>query len=186
MTDRESVIATLQHCASAEPCTEQKFKLCPYRYYDNCAKKMAQDVLELMNDAQTDYGHSAEPATAEEPVDSGDGLLSQPIEWLDLSVRSYHCLKRSKIDTVRDLTERTAGSIMCIRNLGRKSLDEIRKKLSQYGLGFVDGPKKHATWLLSNKAHYVRCSNCGAIRSIDYNGQWCPGCGAKMDGSVAK
>ena len=48
MPDRESVIATLQHCASAGPCTGQKFKLCPYRHYDNCAKKMAQDVLEML------------------------------------------------------------------------------------------------------------------------------------------
>ena len=130
--------------------------------------------------------HNDEPVTEEKTVDSGDGLLSQPIEWLDLSVRSYNCLKRANIDTVHDLTERTADSMIYVRNLGRKSLDEIRKKLNQYGLGFADEPKKHAMWVPSNNADCAKCSNCGAWRRMGYDGKWCPGCGAKMDGSVTK
>lgn len=112
--------------------------------------------------------------------------MQMTIEELDLSVRSYNCLKRANIDTVRDLTERTADSMIYVRNLGRKSLDEIRKKLNQYGLSFADEPKKHAMWVPSNNADYAKCSNCGAWRRMGYDGQWCPGCGAKMDGSVAK
>lgn len=130
--------------------------------------------------------HNAEPVVTEEPVYSGDSVLSQPIEWLDLSVRLYNCLKRANIDTVRDLTERTADSMFYVRNLGRKSLDEIREKLNQYELSFADEPKKHAMWVPSNNADYAKCSNCGAWRRMGYDGQWCPGCGAKMDGSVAK
>ena len=130
--------------------------------------------------------HNDEPVTAEETVDSVDSIINCPIEWLDLSVRSYNCMKRANIDTVRDLTERTADSMMYVRNLGRKSLDEIRKKLNQYGLSFADEPKKHAMWVPSNNADYAKCSNCGAWRRMGYDGQWCPGCGAKMDGSVAK
>ena len=59
-----------------------------------------------------------------------------PIEELDLSVRSYNCLKRAGINSVQELTERTETQMMSVRNLGRKSLDEIQDKLKLLGLGF--------------------------------------------------
>jgi DNA-directed RNA polymerase subunit alpha len=59
-----------------------------------------------------------------------------PIEELDLSVRSYNCLKRAGINSVQELTERTETQMMSVRNLGRKSLDEIQDKLTLLGLGF--------------------------------------------------
>ena len=59
-----------------------------------------------------------------------------PIEELDLSVRSYNCLKRAGINSVQELTERTETQMMSVRNLGRKSLDEIQEKLAVLGLGF--------------------------------------------------
>ncbi|WP_220741038.1 DNA-directed RNA polymerase subunit alpha [Leuconostoc miyukkimchii] len=61
---------------------------------------------------------------------------SAPIEDLDLSVRSYNCLKRAGINTIVELTDRTEADMMKVRNLGRKSLDEIQEKLTEMGLGF--------------------------------------------------
>ena len=130
------------------------------------------------------WEHPSEPVTAEEPSDSQSNVLSQPIEWLELSVRSYNCLKRANIDTVRDLTERTAESMVYVRDLGRKSLNEIREKLNQLGLGFADEPKGHAAWITTGNADYAKCSNCGAWRRMGYSGEWCPGCGSKMDGGA--
>ena len=56
------------------------------------------------------------------------------IEELDLSVRSYNCLKRAGINTVEELTKRTEQDIMKVRNLGKKSLQEIKEKLAALGL----------------------------------------------------
>ena len=66
---------------------------------------------------------------------SDDRVLDRTIEELDLSVRSYNCLKRAGINTVFDLTEKTEPEMMKVRNLGRKSLEEVKVKLSDLGLG---------------------------------------------------
>ena len=63
-------------------------------------------------------------------------VLDKTIEELDQSVRSYNCLKRADIQTVKDLTERTEADMMKVRNLGTKSLDEIKLKLAELGVGF--------------------------------------------------
>ena len=55
------------------------------------------------------------------------------IEELDLSVRSFNCLKRAQINTVEDLINRTEEDMMKVRNLGRKSLDEVVAKLNSLG-----------------------------------------------------
>ena len=60
------------------------------------------------------------------------------IEELDLSVRSYNCLKRAGIQTVLELTEKTEEDMMKVKNLGKKSLKEIKEKLAGYGLSFKD------------------------------------------------
>ncbi|MCJ2167124.1 DNA-directed RNA polymerase subunit alpha, partial [Leuconostoc citreum] len=70
-----------------------------------------------------------------EPV-AASASDSAPIEDLDLSVRSYNCLKRAGINTIVELTDRTEADMMKVRNLGRKSLDEIQEKLTEMGLGF--------------------------------------------------
>ena len=62
-------------------------------------------------------------------------VLDRTIEELDLSVRSYNCLKRAGINTVYDLTEKTEPEMMKVRNLGRKSLEEVKVKLADLGLG---------------------------------------------------
>ena len=63
-----------------------------------------------------------------------DRLLEMNIEELDLSVRSYNCLKRAGINSVQDLVQRNEDDMMKVRNLGRKSLEEVTQKLSQLGL----------------------------------------------------
>ncbi len=61
-------------------------------------------------------------------------ILKMVIEDMDLSVRSYNCLKRANIHTVEDLTKKTEDDMLKVRNLGRKSLDEVINKLDSYGL----------------------------------------------------
>jgi DNA-directed RNA polymerase subunit alpha len=57
---------------------------------------------------------------------------------MDLSVRSYNCLKRAGIHTVEDLTKKTEDDMLKVRNLGKKSLDEVILKLESLGLGLKD------------------------------------------------
>ena len=71
----------------------------------------------------------------ETPVDD---IGDKAIEELDLSVRSYNCLKRAGIQTIRELVQRTEEEMMKVRNLGKKSLKEIKDKLQAMGLGFRD------------------------------------------------
>ena len=66
---------------------------------------------------------------------SDDRILERTIEELDLLVRSYNCLKRAGINTVYDLTEKSEAEMMKVRNLGRKSLEEVKIKLADLGLG---------------------------------------------------
>ena len=61
-------------------------------------------------------------------------VLEMTIEDLDMSVRSFNCLKRAGIDTVEDLTKRTESEMIKFRNLGKKSLDEVIQKLHSLGL----------------------------------------------------
>ena len=61
-------------------------------------------------------------------------ILEMNIEDLDLSVRSYNCLKRAGINTVDELVQRDEDEMMKVRNLGRKSLEEVQQKLAQLGL----------------------------------------------------
>ena len=61
--------------------------------------------------------------------------LNKSVEELELSVRSYNCLKRAGINTVQELIQRNEDEMMKVRNLGRKSLEEVQQKLSALGLG---------------------------------------------------
>ena len=70
----------------------------------------------------------------EEPVDDKSKILEMTIEDLDLSVRSFNCLKRAAINNVADLTKKSEDDMMKVRNLGRKSLEEVKKKLEELGL----------------------------------------------------
>ena len=61
------------------------------------------------------------------------------IDELELSVRSYNCLKRAGINTVQELTNKTLDDMMKVRNMGRKSLDEVNAKLKELGLSLKSG-----------------------------------------------
>ena len=67
-------------------------------------------------------------------------ILNKTIEELDFSVRSYNCLKKSSINTLKDLIKYSPEEIIKIKNLGKKSLDEIKEKINKYG--FILGEKK--------------------------------------------
>ena len=67
--------------------------------------------------------------------DQKEKALEMTIDELELSVRSFNCLKRAAINTVEELTERTEEDMMKVRNLGKKSLDEVKAKLEELGLG---------------------------------------------------
>ncbi|MFC4333707.1 DNA-directed RNA polymerase subunit alpha [Salininema proteolyticum] len=66
--------------------------------------------------------------------------LALPIEDLDMTVRSYNCLKREGVDTVGDLINRTEADLLDIRNFGQKSIDEVKMKLAGMGLSLKDSP----------------------------------------------
>lgn len=71
----------------------------------------------------------------EKEEDQKEKVLEMTIEELDLSVRSYNCLKRAGINTVQELTQKSEDDMMKVRNLGKKSMDEVRFKLNELGLG---------------------------------------------------
>lgn len=81
----------------------------------------------------TDHVNEVE-IMVEKEEDKKEKVLEMTVEELDLSVRSYNCLKRAAINTVEELTEKTEEDMMKVRNLGKKSLEEVQKKLAELGL----------------------------------------------------
>lgn len=81
----------------------------------------------------TDQAKEAE-IMVEKEEDKKEKVLEMTIEELDLSVRSYNCLKRAGINTVQELTTKSEEDMMKVRNLGRKSLEEVQEKLTELGL----------------------------------------------------
>ena len=75
----------------------------------------------------------------EKEDDQKEKVLEMSIDELELSVRSYNCLKRAGINTVEELTNKTPDDMMKVRNLGRKSLDEVYAKLKELGLSLRTG-----------------------------------------------
>ena len=73
----------------------------------------------------------------EKAPDRPDAKLAMTIDELDLSVRSFNCLKRANINTVADLIGKTGEDMMRVRNMGKKSLDEVQKKLEMMGLSLA-------------------------------------------------
>ncbi|AMV61155.1 DNA-directed RNA polymerase alpha subunit [Pediococcus damnosus] len=81
----------------------------------------------------TDEAKDAEIMVEKEETHK-EKMLEMSIEEIDLSVRSYNCLKRAGINTVQELTDKTEAQMMKVRNLGRKSLEEVKVKLTDLGL----------------------------------------------------
>ena len=81
----------------------------------------------------TDEAQTAE-IMVEKEEDQIEKVLEMTIEELDLSVRSYNCLKRAGINTVLELANKSEDEMMKVRNLGRKSLEEVKAKLDELNL----------------------------------------------------
>ena len=82
----------------------------------------------------TDMDAQFDDVMVEKEDDKNEEKLEMTIEELDLSVRSYNCLKRAGINTVQELTDKSEADMMRVRNLGRKSLEEVKNKLAELGL----------------------------------------------------
>jgi len=95
--------------------------------------KIMSEHLNLFID-MTDSIDSVE-IMVEKEEDKKEKVLEMTIEELDLSVRSYNCLKRAGINTVEELTKRSEEDMMKVRNLGKKSLEEVKHKLADLDLG---------------------------------------------------
>lgn len=98
------------------------------------AAKVLSDHLRSFIDL-SDKSSKIQVIAAEEE-NSKDKVMEMNIDELELSVRSYNCLKRAGINTVEELCNRTPEDMMKVRNLGRKSLDEVVTKLQELGLSF--------------------------------------------------
>lgn len=96
------------------------------------AAKILNEHLMLFTN-MSEYVDEVEIAE-DKPDEKRERALDMTIEELDLSVRSYNCLKRAGINTVAELTQKTEDEMMKVRNLGRKSLDEVIQKLHALGL----------------------------------------------------
>lgn len=94
--------------------------------------KILSEHLNLFVDLSDQAKHTEIMVEKEET--KKEKVLEMTIEELDLSVRSYNCLKRAGINTVEDLTNKTEEDMMKVRNLGRKSLEEVLQKLNALGL----------------------------------------------------
>ncbi len=98
------------------------------------AAKMMIEHLEVINAISEQAQNNTYMAEKEE--ENKNSKMEKTIEDLDLSVRSYNCLRRAGINTVADLISKSEEDMMKVRNLGRKSLKEIKEKLEQLNLSF--------------------------------------------------
>lgn len=96
------------------------------------AAKIMNDLLSLFVDLSDDAKNTE--IIVEKEENKKEKVLEMTIEELDLSVRSYNCLKRAGINTVEDLTNKSEEDMRKVRNLGRKSLEEVINKLNGLGL----------------------------------------------------
>ena len=103
------------------------------------AISLAAKVMTEHLDLFVDLSESAKSTQVmvEKEESKKEKVLEMPIEELELSVRSYNCLKRAGITTVEDLASKTEAEMMKVRNLGKKSYDEVTFKLHSLGLDFV-------------------------------------------------
>ncbi len=95
--------------------------------------KLFQNMAALPEEEEEEEG-----TFTEAPKSDASKVLEMTIEDLDLSVRSYNCLKRAGINTVADLAQKSEDDMMKVRNLGRKSLEEVKKKLQELDLSLVE------------------------------------------------
>jgi DNA-directed RNA polymerase subunit alpha len=99
------------------------------------AAKILTEHLSLFTDLSQSV--AAQSIVRDKVKDEDPPALKLTIEELDLSVRSFNCLKRANINTVRDLIAKTPEEMMKVRNMGKKSLDEVQNKLAMMGLSLA-------------------------------------------------
>ena len=97
--------------------------------------KILSDHLTVFTNLSDAVGSGS--TVVEKSPDRPDAKLAMTIDELDLSVRSFNCLKRANINTVADLINKTGEDMMKVRNMGKKSLDEVQKKLEMMGLSLA-------------------------------------------------
>lgn len=97
--------------------------------------KILCDHFTLFTDLSDTIGNSC--TVVEKEPERPDTVMKMTIEELDLSVRSFNCLKRANINTVEDLTNKTEEEMIKVRNLGHKSLEEVEHKLAMMGLSLA-------------------------------------------------
>lgn len=97
--------------------------------------KILCDHFTLFTNLSDTIGNSC--TVVEKEPERPDTVMKMTIEELDLSVRSFNCLKRANINTVEDLTNKTEEEMIKVRNLGRKSLEEVEHKLAMMGLSLA-------------------------------------------------
>jgi DNA-directed RNA polymerase subunit alpha len=125
MTDRDRLILDVQTDGSVSP-----------REAIASAGTTLVELANLFSEMSEAPGLSLGPAEGDSEV-SDDHRL--PIEDLNLSVRSYNCLKRESVNTVGDLVQRSEQELTDIRNFGQKSIDEVKSKLEELGLSLREG-----------------------------------------------
>ena len=99
------------------------------------AARVLTEHLNLFVNLSDTIGNSC--TVVEKEPERPDTVMKMTIEELDLSVRSFNCLKRANINTVEDLTNKTEEEMIKVRNLGRKSLEEVEHKLAMMGLSLA-------------------------------------------------
>jgi len=120
MTDRDRLILDVETNGSMSP-----------RKAVASAGATLSELVTLFAELAESQGLTVGPA-ATDTVQSGDDAIT--IEELNLTVRSYNCLKREGINTVGDLRQKSEAELMDIRNFGSKSIDEVKGKLDELGL----------------------------------------------------
>jgi DNA-directed RNA polymerase subunit alpha len=108
--------------------------------------KLIRDHLNIFINLE-DVGDLQLDASADTPRAALNENLDKSVEELELSVRSYNCLKNANIRTIRELVQKTEGEMLKTKNFGRKSLNEIKEILSGMGLSLgmrLDQPSAHA------------------------------------------
>ena len=100
---------------------------------------LSLDTFEIGLVGSSDSGHSEDATKGPSADDLKEGQLREmTIEELDLSVRAFNCLKRAGINTVSELIQKTYSDMMKVRNLGKRSLEEVAQKLAELGLHFSE------------------------------------------------
>ena len=124
MTDRDKLILDVETDGSVSP-----------REAVASGGTTLGEMVALFSELTEAPGLSLGPAEGDQlPI----GELALPVEELQLSVRSYNCLKREGIDTVGELVQKTEAELMDIRNFGQKSIDEVKGKLDELGLSLKE------------------------------------------------